>query len=460
MGEGFEDTANVGAGLTNVELVYPGDVNLVPARNLMPVLSTDVNLYQFDLDQPGTLTARAIAQELQTATGLPDPSLLDPVLSLYQETYTTAKVSSFFGTLTPSQVKVTFTAKQTGVGGNAIAIAVSKAALGAGAQPQVSVSGTTINVVLNTTLNSNTTAQQLINAINNNASASALVLAELESGAGTTNIAAPAVNYSPIRLAGGTTTRTLISRNDDYRGRDSLVSLSLAKGRYFIAVSSTGNTSFDPTVSDTGYGGRTDGDYRLDLNFEPAAQAGETLNDLRGIALDGDLDYKTGGSFEFWFKSANTIFVDKANQFDVAQDGSLANPYSNIATALAAAAPGQIVRIVGNSGGDGDSSTTADNLPYLIGFDATGAAAEDGSDFIVPGEVTVMIDAGAILKLRSAIVDVGKTVPNIDRSGASLQVLGTPGNKVQFTSLANDAIGGRSDSNDFVGAEPGNWGGV
>lgn len=70
-----------------------------------------------------------------------------------------------------------------------------------------------------------------------------------------------------------------------------------------------------------------------------------------------------------------------------------------------------------------------------------------------------MIDAGAILKLRSAIIDVGKSVPNIDRSGA-LQVLGTPGNQVQFTSLANDAIGGRSDSNDFVGAEPGNWGGV
>jgi hypothetical protein len=71
-----------------------------------------------------------------------------------------------------------------------------------------------------------------------------------------------------------------------------------------------------------------------------------------------------------------------------------------------------------------------------------------------------MVDAGAIFKLHSAIIDVGDTVPGIDRSGGSLQVLGTPDNDVIFTSLFNDAIGGRSDTNNFTGANPGDWGGI
>jgi hypothetical protein len=438
------------------EAVYPGDVNLVAAQRIYSPYGTDINLYGFRLDQAGTFRAETIAQRLLDSNGNVAPSLLDAQLSLFQETYNTASVTSDFGT--NKTVTIRLAAKTAGAAGNSIQVAVTRASLPAGAAPTISVSGTTISVVLNT--NGGTTAQQLVTALNGNSAAAALISAEITAGTAATNLASAATGYSPLRLAGGATNRTLISRNDDYFGRDSLLSLPLTKGQYFLAVSAKGNSNFDPTVSGTGYGGRTDGDYRLQLNFTPETSAGQSLQTVTSVPFDGDLDSKAGGTFETWFQVAPTIFVDKLNSDDWDPQGTLEKPYGNISTALAAAAPGQIVRIVGNAGEDGEAGSVEDNRAYLLGYDSLGNAAEDGADFIVPKDVTVMIDAGAILKLRGAIIDVGKTVPNIDRSGGVLQVLGTPDNQVQFTSLADDSVGGRSDPNDFAGPDKGQWGGI
>ncbi|RPI82723.1 MAG: hypothetical protein EHM42_09150, partial [Planctomycetaceae bacterium] len=452
------DAPSTMGGSGGIEPVFPGDVNLVPAMRMNAPLSTDVNLYRFDLSQAGTFAAQTIAQRRQDANGNDLPSLLDSLLTLYRETYVAASATSDFGTQNAARLK--FVAKAAGVASNGIQIVVTKADLGSSAGPAISVNGSQINVTLNTNASARTTAQRLVDALNNNVQSSALIQATLDSGSGATDLATPTINYSPIRFTGGATNRIVVARNDDYFGRDSLVNLRLDAGTYYISVSSTGNSSYDPTVSGTGYGGRTDGAYELQMRFTPEAIADETLNNARGVAFDGDLDYKTGGAFDFWFQAGHTIFVDKANSSDLTQDGTEFHPFSDIQTALASAFPGSIVRILGNGGTDGNLSTTADNRPYLIGFDALGGAAEDGSEFIVPQGVTVMIDEGAILKLSRAIIDVGKSVNAIDRSGAALQVLGTPLNQVQFTSLGNDSLGGQSDANDFNGAERGDWGGL
>lgn len=454
----YDSPSTMGGGLGGVEPVYPGDVNLVPAMRLNPPLSTDVNLYRFQLEQSGDFTAETVAQRIQDQFGTDQPSMLDSLLTLYRETYVAATVTSDFGTQGATGIK--FTARTAGVEGNAIQLVISKASLGVSG-PTIGVNGNQVTIVLNTSAGNATTAQELVDALNNHVEASALLQASLADVAtGGVNIAAPTINYSPIKLVGGATNRSVVARNDDYFGRDSLVNLHLDAGVYYVAVSSTGNSNFDPAVPGTGYGGRTDGEYRLQLRFDADPLPDQTLNDARGVAFDGDLDHKTGGVFHFWFQTGSTIFVDKANAGDLTQDGSVAHPFGDIATALASASAGMIVRIVGNGGADGDVTTADDNLPYLIGFDSLGGAAEDGSDFIVPQGVTVMIDEGAIFKLSSAVVDVGKSVPNIDRSGAALQVLGTPGNRVRFTSLGNDGLGGRSDSNDFNGPERGDWGGL
>ncbi len=263
--------------------------------------------------------------------------------------------------------------------------------------------------------------------------------------------------------------RELIARNDDYFGRDSFVGLELEPGTYFVAVSSTGNTSFNPEVSDSGYGGRSAGDYRLELGFQPRSTAATTVSDTTGTLLDGDRDGQPGGAFNFWFKTAastnnpatnQTLFVDKAAYASLAAattagaDGTLGKPYYRIQDAIAAAGAGSIVRIIGNSAGQQGTS-----LPYLVGTDLGGRALPDGETLNVPKGVTLMIDEGAVIKLRAAIVDVGSSSPLVDRGGAAIQVLGTPDRNVIFSSYHDDTVGGDSD-NVGPAVEGGQWGGI
>jgi hypothetical protein len=251
-------------------------------------------------------------------------------------------------------------------------------------------------------------------------------------------------------VVNGRTVRTLVARNDDYYGRDSFVGLSLQAGTYYIAVTSTGNTNFNPEASDSGSGGRSDGAYELKLGFTPASTVANTVVDLTGRPLDGDRDGTAGGTFRFWFKTASlasTAFVDKTAA--AGGDGSLAKPYNTIKSAVDGIGTRRLIRIVGNN----------TDSPYLIGTDLAGKPLADGSTFNVPKDVTVMIDAGAIIKLRAANIDVGSSSELVSRSGAALQILGTPESRVRVTSYHDDAVGGNSDG---VGPVPtgGQWGGV
>ena len=253
-------------------------------------------------------------------------------------------------------------------------------------------------------------------------------------------------------VVNGKAVRTLVARNDDYYGRDSFVGLTLERGTYFLAVSSVGNTAFNAELPDSGIGGRTEGLYEARLRFTPASTAGTTVVDVSGTALDGDRDGAPGGVHSFWFRTAalaDTVFVDKSAA--AGGSGSLAAPYSTIKSAIDAIGSRSLIRILGNDAG----------RPYLIGTDLAGRPLADGSTFTVPKGVTAMIDAGAILKLRAAMIDVGSSslLAGTSRAGAALQVLGTPGNNVVFTSYHDDSVGGDSDG---AGPKPngGQWGGI
>ena len=256
--------------------------------------------------------------------------------------------------------------------------------------------------------------------------------------------------------------REIIARNDDFFGEDAFLDLELEAGNYYLAVTSVGNIDFDPNVADSGYGGRTDGLYSLDINFTPDPMANTFMVDSTGVALDGDADGTPGGVFDFWFQSGETIFVDKATQSAGPADGSLSNPYANIDDALLAAgnsATAKIVRIVGNGGVDGDISTIADNEAYLVGLTDSFQPLEDGATFNIPKDVTVMVDEGAVIKLQRANIDVGSNNLQDDRSQGALQILGTTENQVYLTAFGNDAIGGDDDGLSD-GANPGDWGGI
>ncbi|TXT25946.1 MAG: peptidase domain-containing protein, partial [Planctomycetota bacterium] len=253
----------------------------------------------------------------------------------------------------------------------------------------------------------------------------------------------------------GQTVHTIVARNDDYYSNDSFLNLELEAGTYFIGVTASGNDQYNPEIPDSGQGGSTDGNYQLRVNF--AKSAASSIEDTTAQAFDGDNDAKTGGTHEFWFETGNTVFVDKS--YTGTQTGTSTQPFREIDLALAAAPAGSIVRIVGNGGTDNDVSTIADNSPYLIGLNFVGGALVDGAEFKVPQDVTVMIDAGALLKLRSTVIDVGTSAVVVDRSEGAVQVLGTPRQEVFFTSYRDDASGGNSDGVNGPAAA-GDWGGI
>lgn len=260
-------------------------------------------------------------------------------------------------------------------------------------------------------------------------------------------------------------TGKIVARNDDYYGKDSFLQLDLNAGTYYVAITSTGNTNFDPTVINSGAGGTTAGGYQLRMTFTPTPGADVSIRDTSGNRLDGDYDGAAGGANNFWFKVGNTIYVDKVATSGTGTLGSITNPYTRISDALAVATPNSVVRIVGNGGADNNLATLADNQAYNIGFDSINTALSDGTKFDVPKGVTVMIDAGAIIKLRGANVNAGSFDVNIDRSTGALQVLGTTATNatgdigsVHFTSYYNSAIGAPGANSQ--GLAKGNWGGI
>lgn len=251
--------------------------------------------------------------------------------------------------------------------------------------------------------------------------------------------------------------RELIARNDDYFSEDSFIEISLEPGIYFIGVSSTGNTDYNPNTANSGSGGTTQGRYDLRLDFEP--KINNVIRDATGVAIDGDADGIAGGTYNFWFRTdADPIYVDKTAV--AGGSGSINRPFNNIPDAFSAAQPGDVVRIVGNGGADGNLSTVGDNLSYEIGFNLINRPLADGSSMDIPKGVTVMVDAGAVFKLGRSTINVGSSSPEVNRSKSALQILGTPDQSVFFTSFDDETIG--ADTNTALSTTPvqGDWGGI
>ncbi|MCC9657531.1 tandem-95 repeat protein [Rhodopirellula halodulae] len=274
------------------------------------------------------------------------------------------------------------------------------------------------------------------------------------------------------------TSYELVASNDDFFSNDSLVSVDVAAGDYVLGISSTGNDSYNGEVEGSALGGRTEGAYQLRVTFKPDSD--NTITDTAGSRLDGDADDVEGGEFNFWFRTARevsaaneprVIYVLKDADGDDTNDGSFAAPVRTVDRAFELSEPGDIVRLLPSAGADNMISTVGDNPAYEIGRGGTGdRALDDGDVFEVPQGVTVMIDAGAILKLRTAKISVGSESVDEDRSLAALQVLGTPilvdsdgiakdAGEVFFTSFDDPTIG--IDNNPLPTVpSTGHWAGI
>lgn len=278
----------------------------------------------------------------------------------------------------------------------------------------------------------------------------------------------------------------LLAANDDWSGNDSRLTFDVEAGvKYFIGVTAQGNENFDPQVDDTGSGGDSQGNYELLVNFQ--GKAANAIVDAAETPIDGDGDGTPGGQFDFWFRSAttaDTIYVDAANPVISnagANRGSIDNPYREIGDALANAVEGNVVRIVGNSGQDGNIGFSEaayagpdglvdfsadgyagvdDTSSYEIGRNASlGITLSDGRNLTVPKGVTVMVDAGAVFKMLASRITVGSGDSGLDASGGAFQALGTPHLPVFFTSHGDPGPG--LEQNPLVNTgRSGDWGGI
>jgi len=264
-----------------------------------------------------------------------------------------------------------------------------------------------------------------------------------------------------------------VAANEDYFSQDPRISLGFVKpGEYIVGVSAKGNTSYDPSIDDSGLGGRSEGKYDLRIDFAPPAASTLTDADSAPTQIDGDGDGRPGGVFNYWFvptrpdrsptantdRSSYTIWVDKTAT--ATGNGTLASPYNTIARAITEATSVSnadttgtraiTIRILGNSA----------NRAYEIGFNRLGQALADGTTFDVPRNVNVMIDAGAIIKMGRSRVSVGSSTVSVNRSGGTLQLLGIPDSKVIVTSIHDTTGIGVNPDRTPPAPAAGDWGGI
>ena len=268
---------------------------------------------------------------------------------------------------------------------------------------------------------------------------------------------------------------TIVNANNNYFSDDSFIEAELGPGEYFISVTGKGNEDNNPLASNTGSGAVSQGQYQLRFDFKSTiiGQMVEqkTGSTAMGSALDGDGDGVAGGDFNFWFRSAapyagivappasgpaRTLYVDKA-YLGVSQVGSLSQPFTRISDATAAARPGDIIRLVGDNR---TPNSLTDDRAYEIGDGGAAVGTlSDGATLNVPRGVTLMIDAGAILKFGGSGILVGSNDSTSDRSSSAIQVLGVPGLPVYMTSYNDQSLG--QDTNPLVtNPSAGNWGGI
>ncbi|XZE35954.1 Ig-like domain-containing protein [Pirellulaceae bacterium SH501] len=268
---------------------------------------------------------------------------------------------------------------------------------------------------------------------------------------------------------------SIVGANNNYFSDDSFIQADLGPGEYFISVTGKGNEDNNPLASNTGSGAVSQGQYQLRFDFKSTiiGQMVEqkTGSTAAGSALDGDGDGIAGGDFNFWFRAASpyagavappttgparTLFVDKA-YLGVTQVGSLAQPFTRISDATAAARPGDIIRLVGDNR---TPNNLTDDRAYEIGDGGAAVGTlSDGATLNVPRGVTLMIDAGAILKFGGSGILVGSNDSTSDRSSSAIQVLGIPGLPVYMTSYNDQSLG--QDTNPLVTTPAaGNWGGI
>ena len=397
-------------GLFPTEPVFPSNQDVLHGNFIHRADSVDIDLFRFEvsLDDPdrlGTLTAETFAERL------PDSSSLDTTLTLFEEITATAQTDFGFGpdlaveitSLVPGRLgnnsRINFIQSDRGPGESDVRILRATNLSGGLLENTI-----TIDLPRQGPNVTSLPANDIVDAINADPFASSIFRAEVVIGDGASNVVSSSLTFQPVVLSGGGLSQ--LSRNDDYFGEDSRIVTQLDEGVYYIGVAASGNDNYDPTIPQSGEGGRSQGDYQLHLKFEPQTDEVDVIRDLDsdrigvpGAILDGDANGTPGGVNNFWFQ---TRPINRILNFNV--DG-------------ASVIPGQTLTVTGSNG-----------VSRIFEFTPDGASPS-------PGNIAVNYNSGAVgfatppgniaLALQAAInSNSGVTGVTVSNQGTSLEFLG------------------------------------
>ncbi|EGF28938.1 tandem-95 repeat protein [Rhodopirellula baltica] len=437
-------------GIAPVSDTEPGEADLVYLQRVAPPVSTDVDVYRFNLDSPGRVQIETFAERL------PTPSLLNTHLRLFKRdplhpdrSTEIAGNYSFYGS--DSYVDVELEAGEYFVG-------VSSAGNDQynPASPDSGFGGSTFGEYgLQLTFEPSLVAGQQLR-----------------------DVSGTPIDGDADGQSGGT--HSFWFQATDTPDTIFVDKLSAAGGDGSLA---TPYDTIDAALADAE--NRNDEVVVEDLSATNFAElTGQTLS-VTIASVTSTLTFGTSGTNPINLSAATdsadaaSIIASRINTVTGTGIASSAGATLSVAAVgilSLADAPSlemvpKVVRIVGNAVDSGVTGTFAtddplvndlDGLtPYLIGVDPNANVLEDGSQFRVPRNTTVMIDAGVLLKMRAANIDIG-TVASTDtnRSGGAIQLLGTPTVPVYMRSYHDDTAGGESDGNDAFAPTSGDFGGI
>lgn len=428
LGHAYELPALMGPGSGSDVLLTDHDV--VHLQRIVPPNSTDIDMYRFQVDQPGRFKAETIAQRLD------DTSLLSTVLQLYREMpdgsrELIARNERYFGTDSFIDLQLepgVYFVGVTSVGNDKY-------------DPNVPDSG------YGGTTDGNYDLKLSFDADRQSTLLDADGTPIDGDGDGT-----PGGVHSFWFQAAEASTTIFVDRENDplLGGTGGTGSVSNPFDRLSKAISEAGTRiivpnnalssiqSGDSFIVNDGLTDRTFFFSSTDINL-----TGLTTPQQIATAIAARINISIPGAAT---AIGRVVKLTGIERLDLSGSASLLT------------AP-NIIRVAGNGGTDGNVTTLSNNRPYLLGTDTSGNPLRDGAEFLVPQGVTVMIDAGVLIKLRKSNLDAGTSSVNISREGSAIQVLGTPFTPVWLRSYHDDTAGGNSDG---VGpaARPGDFGGI
>jgi large repetitive protein len=421
------------------EPIFPGNQDVLHAQYIHRPDSSDVDLYRFEVDFGGNDRVGIFEAETYSQR-LPNSSELDTALQLFREVNARGDTTFNVGGLL-----VRFESLRPGAQGNQFQIFLTQSERGAGSQPSITVFPNAISIDLNSTVGSQSTVQDLLDAIAASPVANRLVKATVMRGDTSATIGDKQLTQNPVVLSGGRL--DLVAQNDNYFGRDSLIRQSLSSGVYYIGVSASGNEEYNASIPDSGFGGRTAGNYELRINYRAAVDTTDTIQDLMGsmagdtsVGLDGNGDGSPGGTYNFWFQ---TRPLNRTLSFNAGATSAL---------------EGRTITVVGANGTQRVFEFSADTvvapgrirLPYNVGFAAGDlanavaaaisartelgvAAVANGVRLTLTGERLVTVDPQlSLIEIAGKTIFVDKAAgPNADGS------LARPFNNISASGVAN-----------------------